>query len=385
MSFLEQNHLSKQERINLGSYYTKPQLVNLVYKLLNNNVQNINKYTILDSSCGYGSFLSNEGIVRNRKIGADIDSVAVENARENINNIETVVHNSLISLSRKQYGLANDEKLIIVGNPPYNDVTSIIRNEIKNKVKHDIHPDLRTRDLGMSFLRSYAKLDPDFVCVLHPLSYLIKKANFDSLGDFAHKYNLVDSVVVSSAEFNGTAPGKTYFPIIIALYAKDDEGMVYQNIEKFVFTTKEGPKFSLSDMNSIRNYLSKYPNQKWVKPSEAVAKFWTMRDINALKRSKTFVDDINENTILVTPNKLAYYCYVDVFKKFIEYVPYYFGNCDVFIDNEHFSKIKDHFIALSAKSHPELNTFTKKNIENPEGYVKSYFKSLLKEHYVGIK
>lgn len=381
-NFKQQKHLNNQEMVNFGSYYTKPHLVDLVYQLIKKQTKNISEYTILDSSCGYGSFFDHSSVKNNRKIGADTDEIATKNAKNNIIGLEVIKHNSLMCLSRDRYNLAENEKLIIVGNPPYNDTTSIIRNEIKSEITHEIHPDLKTRDLGMSFLRSYEKLNPDFVCVLHPLSYLIKEANFNLLGKFTNKYKLVDSVVVSSVEFNGTAPGKTYFPIIIALYKKDNIGINYQDIEKFVFTTKEEKKFSLADMVSIKNFLSKYPNQKWVRPNEAIAKFWTMRDINALKRSRTFVDNIDYNTILVQPNKLPYYCYVDVFKQFIARVPYYFGNCDVFIDNDRFVKIKDCFVAISAKSRPELRSFVRNEIKNPEENIQNYFKNLLGEHYV---
>lgn len=378
----DQKHLNKHEMVNLGSYYTKQSLIDMVYSLLSNEVENFSNWTILDTSCGYGSFFNSKIISSSKIVGADIDQQALLNAQKNINNLQTIFHNSLMSLSREDYNISNDEKLIIVGNPPYNDTTSIIRNEIKSKAKHDIHSKLKTRDLGISFLRSYAELNPDFVCVLHPLSYIIKETNFASLGTFSSKYKLINSIIISSAEFNGTAPGKTYFPIIIALYEKNDQGMKYSDIKRFVFKTKEGQNFSLDNMISIKNFLSKYPNQKWIKPGEAVAKFWTMRDINALKRSKTFIDEVSYNTIFVQEHKLPYYCYVDVFKKYISHIPYYFGNCDVFIDNNNFEPIKDCFVAISSRTRPEFQFYLSKTPKNPEEKVNNYFKNLLGKHYV---
>ena len=139
-------------------------------------------------------------------------------------------------------------------------------------------------------------------------------------------------------------------------------------------------------MVSIKNYLSKYPNQKWVQPNDSVAKFWTMRDINALKRSRTFVDETTYNTILIQKNKLPYYCYVDVFKRHINNIPYYLGNCDVFIDNSKFNQIKDCFVYASAKAHPELQQFVLDKIQdNPEEKINNYFRNLLGEHYVEAK
>ena len=68
-----------------------------------------------------------------------------------------------------------------------------------------------------------------------------------------------------------------------------------------------------------------------------------MRDINALKRNQTFVKNFGFNTIVIDKNKLDYYVYVDVFKRFADKVPYYFGNCDVLIDDSLFQKYKKIF------------------------------------------
>jgi len=80
--------------------------------------------------------------------------------------------NALTTLSIEAFGISNDETLFIIGNPPYNDTTSIIRNGTK-KLLFDIDPGIQSRDLSISFLLSYQRLQADYVCVLHPLSYLI--------------------------------------------------------------------------------------------------------------------------------------------------------------------------------------------------------------------
>jgi hypothetical protein len=331
---VEQQHLSIKQQVNLGSYYTKPELVDIVYNLLQKHVNNFNKYTILDTSCGYGSFLNYD--ISNKKIGADIDKIALQNA--NINN--SINHNSLLKIARKDYNLKQNEKLIIVGNPPYNDITSIVKNKIKQK--SEIHKEIKTRDLGMSFLLSYHKLKADYICVLHPLSYLIKETNFNTLKDFTNNYKLIDGLIISSGEFSDCS-NVTTFPIIIALYERGK--MNYEFIKNCNFKTKEGANFKISNFTPIINFITKYPNQKIVKESDAVAKFYTMRDINALKRNQTFMNKTTYNTIFVTADKLHYYCYVDCFKKYaIDKLPYYLGNCDVFIDNEKFLKVKDSFI-----------------------------------------
>ncbi|MDR0676968.1 MAG: SAM-dependent methyltransferase, partial [Elusimicrobiota bacterium] len=326
-NFKPQQHLKYKETINLGSYYTKPKLVKIVYDLLQRNVSNFSEYTILDTSCGYGSFLDYN--IPNKKIGADIDEIALNNVKSPAT---LIGHNSLLKINRQDYGLIN-EKLIIVGNPPYNDTTSIIRNKMKQE--QQIDNSIKTRDLGMSFLLSYNKLNADFVCVLHPLSYLIKKTNFLTINDFAKNYKLIDCEIISSQEFT-IKISSTFFPIIIALYKKG-EGMDYNFIQNYNFKVKN-KTFRLSNMVSIANFVTKYPN----KLNDYVAKFYTMRDINALKRSQTFMKETTYNTIFVSKEKLPYYIYVDCFKKYaIEHVPYYFGNCDVFIDYDKFKKNKE--------------------------------------------
>lgn len=110
----QQEHLTKREMINLGSYYTKPHLVDMVFDLIHKNIPiNLREYTILDSSCGYGSFFDNKNIKDNKKIGADIDKQALAKARQNL-------------------------------------PTLIIRNSIKGtSVQDKIDSDIKTRNLGI--------------------------------------------------------------------------------------------------------------------------------------------------------------------------------------------------------------------------------------------
>ena len=95
----------------------------------------------------------------------------------------------------------------------------------------------------MSFLLSYDKLQTDFVCVLHPLSYLIKKANFALLSKFAENYKLIDGIIISSHEFSDTSRGMA-FPILIALYKRDRDGMNYDYIQNYQFKIKDDGLFS---------------------------------------------------------------------------------------------------------------------------------------------
>lgn len=361
-------HLSAKERINLGSFYTNNFLVQYAYNMLKEYVD-FKEYVLLDSSCGSGNFLCVKGFAK--IIGVDIDETALKIARNKLDSHVVLHHkNGLSEVSRESFNIAQSDKLVIVGNPPYNDRTSIIQNTLKNKDSIPIDSALQTRDIGISFLRSYERLRADFICVLHPLSYLIKKTNFKALKDFTKTYRLLDSIIVSSKEFCKDSKG--HFPIIIALYKRDDKGMDYEFICDFNFKTCEGKTFKLNEFNFVAQYIDKYPNKNRVMKSEKVAMFYTLRDINALSRSKTFIQKENTNTIYVTQEKYSLYCYIDVFKAFLPHIPYYFGNCDVMIDFKKFKALETYFVKASQEK-----------ILSPE--ILQYFKDLLGVHYENSK
>ncbi|GAA7917764.1 hypothetical protein TH0221_12810 [Helicobacter pylori] len=315
-------HLNQRESVNLGAYYTPPYLVDYAYKLLKKHV-GIEKYTLLDTACGNKEFLKLHHL---KKIGADIDPKC-----------DALIINALANPKRENYGINQNEPLIIVGNPPYNDRTSFIKQDIKNKdFIFEIDNDLKSRDLGISFLKSFAILKPAFICVLHPLSYLIKEANFKQLKLFKDNYRLLDALVVSSKHFTKS----NEFPIVIALY--EQGRMDYADIRRFVFPTDCDTTLCLNDFDYIANYVDKYPNAKRI--SECVGYFFPMRDINALKRNKTFLNASSENAVRISQDKLIYYQYIHYFKEIAPKIPYYFGNLDIIIDHFAFLKIKDAFL-----------------------------------------
>ena len=213
---------------------------------------------------------------------------------------------------------------------------------------------------------------------------MIKKSNFKILKKFTFKYRLINSLIFNSQEFSKTSK-ITGFPILIAFYKKSNMGMDYHFIENFSFPTIEGNSFCLNDYCSIENFITKYPNQKNISAEKTFAYFWTMRDINALKRSRTFVEEENYNTIRIEKEKMNYYCYVDVFKKFIPHIPYYFGNSNVFLNLKEYSKIKKEINLYSLATNPILKKKINQKVSNfstIEKKVTNYFQKLLGEHYV---
>jgi hypothetical protein len=371
-----QRHLSRKDAVNLGSYYTPKAIVDILFGILRKNISDLGGCTILDSSCGYGSFLYRNGFAR-RIIGADIDIEALAAAEKGVG-VELICRNSLQNVSRQSFAVTEDELLICVGNPPYNDITSIIRNSIKDMSLNDrIDPDIKTRDLGISFLLSYNKLKADYICVLHPFSYLIKKTNFSLLKVFAANYRLKDALIISSHEFSDTSRGMA-FPILIGLYERG-KSMDYEFIQNFTFPVKDEGSFRLSDFDYISNYVQKYPNRREFNKSYGpIARFWALRDINALKRNRTFIEADTYNTVYIPMEKLPYYCYIDVFKQYADKMPYFIGNCDVIIDHEKFNEIRECFISESVNNNPILGGIFKfKAVPDAKLKIDAYFRELL--------
>ena len=394
---MSQAHLGYESRVNLGSYYTPPEIVNIAWEMIAPYVHS--QTTIIDSACGYGDFLKNSG--QSITIGCDIDETAIDVAKKNNDKVQFFQTNALCNVSREKFGIPEQSDLIVVGNPPYNDKTSLIRHSIKD-VDFDIDEDIASRDLGISFLRSYNKLEADLICVLHPLSYLIKPTNFRLLKEFTANYRLIDGLLISSWEFPESAK-HTPFPILLALYQRDTQGMEYSFIRSFRFRIagKDNKKraapikpqrgvmsiggFCLGDFDYITGYIDKYPKKQNRPTYNDSLFFWTMRDINALKRNRTFVESYSTNTIVIDKRKLDYYAYVDVFKRNLHRLPFYFGNCDVLIDDDLFRQYKPCFISDTVRHH----SFLKKHFQiNPiekqqaASELDMYFKLLFAEHHV---
>jgi hypothetical protein len=348
--------------------------------------------TVIDSACGYGDFLRNCG--QSITIGCDIDETAISVAKKNNDKVRFFQTNALYNVSRAKLGIPQQSNLIVVGNPPYNDKTSLIRQNIKD-VDFDIDEDIASRDLGISFLRSYNKLEADLICVLHPLSYLIKPTNFRLLKEFTANYRLIDGLLISSWEFPESAK-HTPFPIVLALYQRDThtQGMEYSFIRSFRFRIAGKSGFCLDDFDYITSYVDKYPKKNrptyvegdvYRSENDDSLFFWTMRDINALKRNRTFVESYSGNTIVIDKRKLDYYAYVDVFKRNLHRLPFYFGNCDVLIDSDLFRQYKPAFISDTVRHYP----FLKKHFQiNPmekqqaASELDMYFKLLFGEHHI---
>lgn len=340
-------HLPKYKKVQLGGYYTPEKLVTRVYNSIQpyllSNKKNV---VIFDSAGGCGAFLVN--ISRNDYRIADCDDEACAFLRQRFDTNKVFRINSLIEVHRDKYSIPSTAFLIIVGNPPYNDITSEFRNGEKGKILCD--EDLHDRDLGISFLRSYNKLNADIVCVLHPLSYLIKEANFKRLRDFRDNYRLIKGEIFSSALFSGT--GFSPFPILVALYERNVGGMTFDYIRSFRFNILDSDKtFILSDFKTTDGYINKYPPRKNdVRKSPIGLYYYTFRDLNSLKKNASFIKK-HPNGIVVTLENFYKYSYLYSLKSlFKPEDAWLYGNLSPLVHIEDVEQNKELYISYTIKT-----------------------------------
>ena len=344
-------HLDARERILQGSFYTPERYVQLVGDWLQ-ECRLTENCAILDPSCGYGAFFALASrFPLDQFYGNDIDITAIQVVKQLFNNVILSNRNALLDVRRESYGIGERETLVVVGNPPYNDTTSQYQGKLKQTTKPLMDADVKSRDLGLSSLLAYSKLKADYVAILHPLAYLIKHANFRAAFPFFANYRLLHHVVFSSQEFAGTS--KTAgFPVIVGFYERHpNHGLSYDDVRQMNFTTVEGKSFSLGQFRYVSEFVRKYPSRSCA-PTDIM--FYTLRDINALRRCRTFLAKPTTNAVQVTPEQLPYYCYIDCFKDYIDKVPYYLGNFDIPIDLKQFNRCRDAVVAVSQWKHPEV-------------------------------
>ena len=353
-------HLPKNERIQLGGYYTPEELVCRVHEFTQPYLDNKKKVVVFDSAGGCGAFLF--GLKHYEYRIADCDLGACKFLRQHFEQ-ENVFHtNSLKEVDRQKYHILPSDFLMMIGNPPYNDITSEFKNGEKGKNICD--NDLYDRDLGVSFLKSYHKLKADVICVLHPLSYLIKEANFKRLRDFKDNYKLIRGEIFSSALFHGTGTGK--FPILVALYEKIPFGMTFDYIRQFRFDVLNSKrKFILSEYKTTDGYINKYPpRKKDIKDSPIGLYYYTLRDFNSLKRNAAFIVQKHPNGIVVTLENFYKYAYLYALKNlFRPEDPWLYGNLSPLVNIDDVEKNKKLYVSYAIKNNRifgKIENITKK-------------------------
>lgn len=369
--------LSEKERIIFGAFYTPEKVVAFVRSLLEDYLKR-NNIVVLDPAGGCGSFIDFFKDV-NYRVG-EIDTFALSFLRKKFNPENIFQVNVLDGISRKDYNIPENAFLIVVGNPPYNDWSSLYKKGQKGKFK--MNEDIFDRDLGIAFLKAIKKLNPNIIAILHPLSYLIKKTNFKRLSSFLSNYRLIKGYLFPSYWFSSTSK-QTSFPILIALYEKGT--MNYEDVLNFEFVIlTSGEKFVLSKYRTTDGLIQKYPVNK---SSSLNLYFHTFRDLNSLIRNRDFLNKQTKYTIPVEPENLPYYSYLICLKYFIKEIGsknfWLFGNLSPLIDVEFFQRNKNAYVwcAYSKSkdfqkiiSREQLRSFYEETFE--EEKLKEKFKSL---------
>jgi len=345
-------HLPKKAKIQLGGYYTPKILVNKVISFIKPYLENNKKEVIIfDNAGGCGAFLMDFRHYDYRI--ADCDLNACNFLKQYFNRNNVFYTNSLREVSRDKYSIPSSAFLIMIGNPPYNDITSEFKKGEKGKNICD--DDLFDRDLGISFLKSYHKLEANVVCVLHPLSYLIKEANFNRLRGFKDNYRLIKAEIFPSDLFRGT--GKIKFPILVALYEKNPLGMTFEFIKQFQFDIlNSDKKFILSKYNTTDGYINKYPPRRNdAKDSPIGLYYYSFRDLNSLKRNASFITKKHPNGIVVTLENFYKYAYLYSLKNlFNPEAVWLFGNLSPLVNIEDLEQNKKLYILYAAKTNKVL-------------------------------
>ncbi|MFH1825044.1 MAG: hypothetical protein ABH873_07470 [Candidatus Firestonebacteria bacterium] len=358
-------HLPKHKQVQLGSYYTPEKLTRRVYDFIQPYLSaRRKKIVIVDSAGGCGAFLVHAN--GNDYRIADKDAKACAFLRQRFDKNKIFHTNSLTRVSREKYLIPPSAFLIMIGNPPYNDTTSEFKNGRKGKNICD--EDLYDRDLGVSFLKSYHKLKADIVCILHPLSYLIKETNFKRLRVFKNSYKLTKGEIFSSALFHGT--GLIKFPILIALYERTVEGMTFDYIRHFKFNILgSNKKFVLSNYKTTDGYIDKYPPRKHdIKKSPIGLYYYTFRDFNSLKKNTSFITKEHPNGIVVTLENFYKYSYLYSLKSlFKPEDAWLYGNLSPLANIEDIEQNKELYISYAIKTNQsfrEMDNSLQKKIVN---------------------
>ena len=350
-------HLSDTKKSNLGKYYTPKELVELIYDMVSPHINDTD--IVMDLCCGCGAFMRT--FDEFNLLGRDIDKNTIA-VLELMGYRNVSADNSLVNVARSKYNLSNDDTCVIIGNPPYNDTTSKNKRfgtNAKTNTGTEIDADIKAKDLGHSFLMAYAKLNPSYICVLHPLSYLIKPSNFNQLKLLTENYKLIDGVIFPSSMFTDLIGSE--FPVVAALYEQGT--MDYDHIKEFEFKVLNSPKkFQLKKFTTIDDLPEcsfvlngktvknrfKYPRKidaTHIMKSDIDLYQYNIRDTNSLLSSGNLMALANNDNMhycTVMWDELPYFAYLHNYKLFMK-SNYLIGNlsplCDM--NDIHYEQFQD--------------------------------------------
>ena len=176
----------------------------------------------------------------------------------------------------------------------------------------------------------------------------------------------MSGILFSSKHFESIKKTNAEFPVVAALYERNG-GMTFDYILNFKFDVfGSDKKYVIGAFNTIDGVVDKYPTK--IKNDEDL-QFYTLRDINALHRNRTFLTGFCANGIKMTKEKLHYYAWLDLFKNNFDAgeFGYLFGNLSPLLTD----KIND----------PSFQDKLLAYILNENEVVKTYYETNDKEFY----
>lgn len=303
-SFLPDN-----KRSSFGKYYTPAKLTALARQ----TTEDLDFATILvvDLAAGCGAFIKEFTADQIKAFDIDEDAVLILKAL----GFAGERKNSLAETGRAWFNIDPDVKLVLVGNPPYNDVTSKNKrtgNNTKINAKLPIHPDLKTSDLGRSFLKQAFTLEPIRIVFLHPFSYICKRKNLKEL--CGTNYRVTSGTLFSSSLFPGTS---TPFPCICAVWEpcpqRTDINTEWERIRQIKFKLINGGTFSLAKYAEFTiEELPKYASNA---TSDCGVYHYNFRDLNSLLTSANFVAQTSASSFPVQWEKFPALCLANTLKR----------------------------------------------------------------------
>lgn len=299
-------------RGELGAFYTPPLLAELIKEMLQPTLDALHDPVVFDSSAGLGGILG--AFDEYSIVAADVDAKIVA-ALGDMGYVNVHCGNSLKTVSRAAYGIEETADLVMVGNPPFSGARGC---EMMNEADSSVV----TKDLGLSFLLAAAKLKPEAICMLHPLSFLSKRTNFEQLKPLTDNYKLLKGVVVSSADFEPSL-SKTPFPVVAALYVPGS--MTFADIGEFAFDIYEQQRGSMMDtgkrliLNAIKTtdeFIRKYPPKKGMDHVSDIGIYqYNFRDANFVIAKGALSCSHTVSSIPVRYHQLGLYSYINCFKR----------------------------------------------------------------------
>lgn len=343
-------------KVVFGAFYTPKDIVRKAVEVLKVFL-GTKAPIVLDLSAGEGAFLEELDGFDYR--AGEIDEVACEKLKRKFDSRKVFCVDALKDVSREKYDIPEDAYLVVVGNPPYNDWTSLYRKGRKGRFEMDRK--VFDRDLGIAFMKAIAELRADLVCLLHPMSYLIKKANFNRLRPFLSQYRLLKAIAFPSFVFSKKRKG---FPILIACYERDQKGFSWAELLTFEFEV-EDKVFRLKDLQTTDGFIRKYPIDGL---SSIGLYFHTFRDINSIIRNRDFLLKPTKNTIPIELEDFPKYAYLVALKHYILSKGiknfWFYGNFSPLVDKEFFTKHYKDFVAYALEKTTALPQEMKERLRN---------------------